>query len=129
MGIISILKRLLSGISADKPKDQIQSGKIGCGEYNFSETDKLVVQQCAARTLQVFTESLKIANESKNLTTRESRLQVARDKLTELKEMEKQYPFLHLENLKAVEASINAVETETRELIKVQTASLPIKKL
>lgn len=116
MGIISMFKRLISGINANKQEEQIQPGKIGCGEYKFSETNKLVVQQCAARTLQVFTESLDIANQSKNLSTRESRLQVARDKLIELKEMEKQYPFLHLENLKAVEASIAEVEAETQEM-------------
>jgi hypothetical protein len=47
-------------------------------------------------------------------------LQVASDKLIELKKLANQFPFLHLENLQAVEASIADVEAETRELIAAQ---------
>ena len=124
MSIIGMFKRLISGASAE-PREQIQSNKTFRNEYAFSERDKLVAQKCAADALRVFTESLNIANNSKNLSTRESRLQIARNTLIELKKMEKQFPFLHLENLQAVEASIAGVEAETRELSRAQNASSP----
>lgn len=122
MSIIGRFKRLIFGASP-KPGPRIQSSKTVRNEYRFSERDKLVAQKGAEDALQVFTESLNIANKSKNLETRESRLQVARDKLVELKKMEKQFPFLHLENLQAVEASIAEVAAETRELIAAQPKS------
>ncbi len=112
-----MFKRLISRTSA-APAEKAQSSKA---VYTFSENDKLVAQKCAEDALRLFTESLNIANQSKNLATRKSRLQVAHDKLIELKKMEKQFPFLHLENLKAVEASIANVETETLELIAAQS--------
>lgn len=124
MSIIGMFKRLIFGASAE-PREQIQSNKTFRNEYAFSERDKLVAQKCAADALRVFTESLNIANNSKNLSTRESRLQIARNTLIELKKMEKQFPFLHLENLQAVEASIAGVEAETRELSRAQNASSP----
>lgn len=128
MGIISkFIKSLISG-AAEPQQAQVQSGKTVSNEYNYSEKDKIIVQMTAESALRVFTESLDIANKSKNLATRESRLRVARENLNFLKELTNQHPFLHLENLQAVEVSINEVEAETQELIRMQNASLPIGK-
>lgn len=125
MSIIDRLKRLIFGASAE-PGEQTRYAKTVRNEYTFSESDKLVAQKCAENALRVFTESLNIANKSKNLATRESRLRVARDTLIELKKMEKQFPFLHLENLQAVESSIAEVEAETREMSAAQPKSKTI---
>lgn len=128
MSIFGIFKKLISGVGAE-PAKQVpiesvpqsnQASKAGADELQYSERDVQAIQMCAESTLRVFTESLNIANNSKNIKTRESRLQVARDKLIELKKMEKKFPFLHLENLQAVEASIEAVEAETQEMRTVE---------
>ena len=76
----------------------------------------MVAQKCAEDALRVFTESLNIANQSKIRVKRESTLQIARDTLIELKNLSNKFPFLHLENLQAVEASMAEVEAETRAL-------------
>lgn len=83
---------------------------------NLSESDKLAVQQRAETVLRAFTESLNIANQSKDRGIREYRLQIAREGLIELKNLESKFPFLHLRNLQEVEASIVTVEAETRAL-------------
>lgn len=97
-------------------------------ELRCSKRGILATQRCAEDALRVFTESLNIAHQSQNRLTRENRLQVAHDKLAELKKLENMCSFIHLENLgklrfaQVVEASIAMVEAETRELIKVQDA-------
>ncbi|MHB8771295.1 MAG: hypothetical protein ACYC7J_09875 [Syntrophales bacterium] len=118
MGIIGKFKELFFGARAEP----------GDNGLRYSERDVQATQMCAEGALRVFTESLNIANNSKNIKTRESRLRVARDALVELRKMERQFPFLHLENLQAVEASIAGVEAETRELANVQSASSPTSK-
>lgn len=71
------LRGLIFGASAE-PGEQTRSTKTVRNEHTFSERDKLVAQKCAETALRVFTESLNIANKSKNLKTRESRLRVIR---------------------------------------------------
>lgn len=107
-----------------QPKCQNHAGTDETGFYGsrFSKRGILATQRCAEDALRVFTESLNIAHQSQNRLTRENRLQVAHDKLAELKKLENMCSFIHLENLQAVEASIAAVEAETRDLIKVQDA-------
>jgi len=70
----------------------------------------------AEDAVRFLNESLKTANQSKNLEARNSRLQTVRDTLRELKDLARKYPFLHLRNLQAVEASIDGVEAETLAL-------------
>jgi hypothetical protein len=60
----------------------------------------------------VINESLKIANESKNPTTKVSRLNVAHDKLRELKLLARRWPMIKLTSLPEVEASIRALSHE-----------------
>jgi len=96
--------------------EQAQSSKASDNEPRFSESDMLAVQQRAETVLRAFNEALSVANQSKNRGTREDRLHIAREGLIELKQLENKFPFLHLKNLEAVEASIIAVEAETRSL-------------
>lgn len=137
MGIFDKLKRSFF-IAALEPVEQVlvptvsqpeqaQSSKAGASEPRFTESDMLAVQQRAATVQQAFNESLSIANQSKNRGTREYRLQIAREGLIELKKLANKFPFLHLTNLQAVEASIIAVEAETRSLPYKDVADSSIK--
>jgi hypothetical protein len=98
--------------------EQAESSKAGDNEPRFSEDDMLVLQQRAETVQRAFNESLSIASQSKNRGTREYRLQIARERLIELKKLANKFPFFHLDsvNLQTVEASIIAVEAETRSL-------------
>lgn len=126
MSIMGKLKRLILGTKAEPVgqvpvravpyQEQAQTSKASDSEPRFSESDILAVQQRAETVLQSFNESLSIANQSRNRGTRECRLQIAREWLIELKKLANKFPFLHLANLQAVEASIIAVEAETRAL-------------
>jgi len=66
----------------------------------------------AQRLTDVINESLKIANESKNADTKLSRLDVAKNRLDELKRLSKEYPFLKLTRLSLVEKSIADLDQE-----------------
>ncbi len=126
MSIIGKLNRLIFGASdnhADQSHmqsvphpDQTQSSNADDNESRFSESDILTVQQRAETVQRAFSESLNIANQSKNRGVREYNLQIAREWLVELKKLANKFPFLHLTNLQAVEASIISVEAETRSL-------------
>lgn len=52
-----------------------------------------------------------------------SRLQVVRKKLEELKQLAAEYPFLHIENLAAFEASVRSIEAKTLSLPTIPAAS------
>ncbi len=93
--------------------DQAQSNNAANSKPQFSESDILAVQQRAMAVLQEVNESLHIATQSKNRLRCEGRLQIAREGLIKLKKLVNTFPFLHLENVSAVEARIIAIETET----------------
>jgi len=101
MNIIGNLKDLIFGATPE-PK--------------FSESDVSAAKQRAETLLREFSESLSIANQSKNKRIREERLQIAREWLIELKKLTNKFPFLQLDNLQAVESSMVEVEAETRAL-------------
>lgn len=98
MSIIGNLKDLIFGA---KP------------EPKFSERDFSAAKQRAETLVREFNESLVIAGQSKSKRIRDERLQIARQRLVELNKLANKFPFLHLQNLQAVEASIIAVEAET----------------
>jgi hypothetical protein len=108
MGIISrLIKTFLSSSkkspSLNKPSAQSKA-KID-----------LIIKQ-AQETTCAINDSLNNASQSKELSTRENELKNARDKLVKLKNLATKYPFIKLERLEAVEASIIAVEAETHSL-------------
>ena len=76
------------------------------------QSDHDVRRECPS----LINESLSIANQSKNLETRHSRLRVIREKLESLKKMTIQYPFLHIVGLENFELSVRSVEAETMSL-------------
>ena len=70
------------------------------------------VSGSGTRLVEIINESLKIANESKNPDTKVSRLNVAKDKLEELKKLEREFSFINITKLDEVESSIKALELE-----------------
>lgn len=83
-----------------------------------------VIGAQAARLVQITNESLQLANESKNISTRVSRLALSRAMLAQLQDLARQYPFLTLTNLAEVQNSIEAVAQEI-EAARQATASAP----
>lgn len=61
-------------------------------------------------------QALKIANESSNISVRESSLATASNQLEELKELVSLHPAISIKRLTAFETSINKVEAETKEM-------------
>lgn len=117
MGVFRFLRRLIAGETDGRPKEPDEYlSKLS--NKSFSSRDIEIVKTSAQTAVRVVNESIKIANESKNVETRRSRLKVAREKIESLKKMALQFPFLGLTNLSAVEDSINKVETETEALMK-----------
>ena len=140
MNIIGTLKRLIFGARVEpveqvtthvlqQPKQvqtMVQTTKSADNEQRYSESDILAVQKRAETSQRAFNESLSIANQSKNRGVREYRLHIAREALIELKILANKFPFLHLENLQEVEASIIKVQAETSSLSYSQVANTSI---
>ena len=78
----------------------------------YSSNDIDVVTSSAQRLVEIINESLTIANESNNPDTKISRLEVAKNKLSEIKELSEQYSFLTITSLNDVENSITELENE-----------------
>lgn len=78
----------------------------------YSDDDIQTIAGCAGRCVEVINESLKIAANSKNPDTKISRLDVAKQKLEEVKHYVDEYPFLSLSFLDAVESDILRMEQE-----------------
>tara|TARA_R110000823_G_scaffold47903_16_gene121949 strand:+ start:41809 stop:42345 length:537 start_codon:yes stop_codon:yes gene_type:complete len=66
----------------------------------------------AQSLVDVINESLKIANESKNADTKVSRLDVAKQRLEDLKVLSKKHSFIEITTLPQVEQSITDLERE-----------------
>lgn len=66
----------------------------------------------AERLADVINESLKIANESFNADTKVSRLNVAKQRLADLKSLSRDHPYIQLDKLPQVELSIADLELE-----------------
>jgi hypothetical protein len=109
--IVGIFLRLIKaflGSSKKAPSSNKRSAQLK------AKNDALIKQ--AEETACALNDSLRIANQSIERNTRKIELKKARDKLAELKKLATKYPFLKLDNLQAVEASIIRVEAETRAL-------------
>ncbi len=71
--------------------------------------------------VRIANESLEIANSSRNLDTRRSRVALAKAKLADVKRLASQYPEMQLTSLREFEKSIEAVERET-EVMKIDAS-------
>jgi len=71
-----------------------------------------VIASQGQRLVDIMNESIHLANDSKNVDTKASRLGVAKDKLAELKELVSEHSFLKITELEQFEACIKELELE-----------------
>ena len=83
----------------------------------FSKQNIQTVALRAQRLADVINESMQIAKESRNASTKLSRLDFAKQKIGEIKELASDYPFLELTTLKKVEACLAQLEIEFKQAI------------
>ena len=98
---------LVRGKSQPRPAVQPNSAPT------FNESDVEVVRLSAESMVRVVNESIQIANGSKNIETRRSRVRVALEKLDQLREVAGEYPFLKIERLEDVERDLAKIDHET----------------
>lgn len=69
-----------------------------------------VTTACAERLIEIINESIHLANDSKNVDTKVSRLDVAKDKLAELKDLVSENSFLKITGLEKFEVCVKELE-------------------
>lgn len=94
-------------------------------ELDGGESQIELVAAMAQRMVDVVNESMQIANGSKNVETRRSRIRVARDQVADLQKLDSDYSFLALTNLADVERSIAELERETEEMAPTRRRAAP----
>jgi len=85
-------------IWVSKTKKNFLASSLRSTAHEFDEVHQVIIDS-AQRLLDVINESLKIANESKNADTKVSRLDVAKQRLVDLKRLSKEHPFIKLTQL------------------------------
>lgn len=110
---MGIIRRLINAFWSDTKNAPSLSNRAV--QPQMLDSTDMVIKQAEAAVCAM-NDSLSIANQSKELSTRESELKKALDELAKLKKLANKFPFLHLTNLQAVETCIIAVEAETRLL-------------
>ncbi|HRP63992.1 MAG TPA: hypothetical protein PK400_11900 [Phycisphaerales bacterium] len=88
------------------------TSRRGANATGWSQRDIQVIAQSAEGMVRVVNESIQIAGTTKNPDTKMSRIQVARDKLDELKRMRQRFPFLTLHGLDEVEFRLLELELQ-----------------
>lgn len=86
-------------------------------ESRFTDDEIQTVTLMAQRLTDIINESLNLANDSKKLDTKLSRLAVAKEKLESIKELAEKYPFIVLTKLTDVERTILSLELEFEQLV------------
>lgn len=72
-----------------------------------------MIAAMAQRMADVVNESMRIANGSRDIKTRRSRVRVARERLVQLRELAAQFPIIKFERLADVERDIGKIDAET----------------
>lgn len=100
-------------------KSRPGSSQKGCRPHSAQEPQLDVTQQIAAssaqRLVEIINESLQIANDSKNADTKISRLDLAKERLDELKDLVKENPWIKIDQLSKVEQNISTLEWEFKQ--------------
>lgn len=100
-------------------KSKAGSSQTGTKPRSAQEPQLDVTQQIAAssaqRLVEIINESLQIANDSKNADTKISRLDLAKGKLDELKDLVKENPWIKIDQLSDVERTISTLEWEFKQ--------------
>lgn len=116
--IIDIFKKFF-----DSPKTSVEKNNTAITNSYLTESDINLIAGTAQRFVQIINESLQIANSTKNVETKKSRVWVARQKLNELKHYVKKYPFIKIDKLHEVGSNIIEFEAEIENFNKVMICS------
>ncbi|MFW0776257.1 MAG: hypothetical protein ACN2B6_00870 [Rickettsiales bacterium] len=100
-------------------KSRDDSSQTARSPHSAREPQLDVTQQIAAssaqRLVEIVNESLQIANDSKNADTKISRLDLAKERLDELKDLVKENPWIKIDQLSEVEQNITTLELEFKQ--------------
>jgi hypothetical protein len=96
----------------DSTKKSVEQNNTAITNSYLTESDINLIAGAAQRFVEIINESLQIANSTKNVETKKSRVWVARQKLNELKHHVKKYPFIKIDRLQEVESNIIKFEKE-----------------
>ncbi|MEQ9545551.1 MAG: tetratricopeptide repeat protein [Marinobacter sp.] len=100
-------------------KSKTDSSQTGTTPRSAQEPQLDVSQQITAssaqRLVEIINESLQIANDSKNADTKISRLDLAKERLDELKDLVKENPWIKIDQLSDVEQTISTLEWEFKQ--------------
>ncbi len=100
-------------------KSRPGSSQTGSRLHSAREPQLDVPQQIAAssaqRLVEIINESIQIANDSKNADTKISRLDLAKERLEELKDLVKENPWIKIDQLSEVEQNISMLEWEFKQ--------------
>jgi len=111
MGIFKSIIDFFSTFFGSHNKTVEQSYMHGNSSY-LSKSDVNITAKTAQRIVQIINESLQIANTTKNIETKISRVRLARQKLNELIQYANKFPFIKIDKLHEVELNIREFETE-----------------
>lgn len=128
MGLLQSLLVFLSNIFTPKTNSANLQRPVNRG-IPLSKADIHVIEKCALRYSQIINESLQIASKTKNIKTKISRVWVARQKISELKDYVKKYPFIEIIKLAEVESNIQGLEIEIENILGQSARSLQDKGL
>ncbi len=124
-------KGLIGGLRGSPKRSTFIGSQKKIGEQSqayskssyLTKSDVKLIAETAQRIVQIINESLQIANTTKNIETKTSRVRIARQKLIELKEYAKKYPFIKIDKLHEVESNIRTFEGEIDNFNKVAISS------
>lgn len=98
-----------------------------------SPADQAEIEAIAAmaqRMVDVVSQSMRIAFDSKNIDTRRSRIRVARENVARVQKLAADYPFIKIDNIADVERDLDKIDRETDRMAGVtSTADLNLKGL
>ena len=115
--LIIVLVLLLFAILVFKSKDSCSQKGATPRSAQKPRLDPVqqITASSAKRLAEIINESLQIANDSKNADTKISRLDLAKERLGELKDLVKENPWINIDKLSDVEQSIMELEKEFRK--------------
>jgi len=117
----------LSSPSFALPSSTVTTDAVGSEDSDnhseFSNADIQTVALCAQRIADIINESVKLARESKVLSTKLSRIGIAKQKVKEFKELVARYPFVEPTTLDTVEECIARMEVEFEQAGYLESAA------
>ena len=114
MGLLDFLRgKLRDGQPTLPPPEQPRQDAVA---PDVTAADVEFIAAMGQRIIDVVNESLQIADKSKNIKTRRSRVRVAHEKIEQLGQLAAEFPFLKIQRLDDVERDLAKIDCETDSL-------------